>query len=199
MDERVGSKERADLRQALGDRMRKLRRQLDITLQEASARTGLATSTLSKIENGRMSPTYDNLLRIASGYSVGIEALFARGSPDIATTRYTITRRNEGKVLPTQDYRYEMLCTSLSRKQIIPIVSTVKRHTFSGPEDFVRHIGEEMVYVLSGRVEVYLEHYEPFVLEVGDCTYFDSTMGHALISKSEEDAQILWVCTHGFE
>ena len=196
MDKILRENDKADLRQALGDRMKTLRGQLGLTLQEASDRTGLATSTLSKIENGRMSPTYDNLIRIASGYDVDIETLFARRSSNIASARYTITRRNEGKPLPTAEYDYEMLCTSINHKQIIPLLSTVKRHEFSGPEDFVRHIGEEMVYVLSGRVEVHLEHYEPFTLDVGDCTYFDSSMGHALISKSEEDAKILWVCTH---
>ncbi|WP_161491293.1 cupin domain-containing protein [Bradyrhizobium neotropicale] len=58
---------------------------------------------------------------------------------------------------------------------------------------------EEFFYVLSGEVLLYTEHYAPIRLSPGDCSYFDSTMGHALVSAGEEDALILWIATrvHG--
>ena len=47
---------------ALAQRLRDLRRARDWTLKQAAQATGVAASTLSKIENGLLSPTYDNLL-----------------------------------------------------------------------------------------------------------------------------------------
>ncbi|WNK00927.1 XRE family transcriptional regulator [Thalassospiraceae bacterium LMO-JJ14] len=190
------TKSRDGLRQALGERVKRIRRRLGLTLQAAGAQTGLAASTLSKIENGQMSPTYENLVRIATGYHINIEELFAQGTPDIATARYAITRRGDGRPHSTPEYLYEMLCTSISQKRIIPIFATVKQHEFLGPETLGKHEGEEVVYVLSGKVAVHFEHYEPIVLDEGDCAYFDSTMGHSLISAGEADAKIFWVCTH---
>lgn len=188
--------QRNELRENLGKRVRALRRKAGLTLQAASEQTGLAPSTLSKIENGQMSPTYENLVRIASGYRIELEGLLANRSPTIATARYTLTRKGEGKQLSTDEYLYEMLCTSISQKRIIPLVATIKRHEFLGPQDFGMHEGEEMVYVLSGSVDVHLEHYEPITLNEGDCAYFDSTMGHALISSGSDEAKVFWVCTH---
>ena len=52
----------------LGARVRELRRELGLTLEQASKQAGLARSTLSKIENGQMSPTYEALKKLASGF-----------------------------------------------------------------------------------------------------------------------------------
>lgn len=53
-------------------RVRGLRRQRGWTLERAAQATGLARSTLSKIENGQMSPTYDALTKLATGFAVDI-------------------------------------------------------------------------------------------------------------------------------
>jgi len=46
------------------------------TLAEVSQRTGLTASTLSKIENDKMSLTFDKLARLSSGLQIDISALF---------------------------------------------------------------------------------------------------------------------------
>jgi uncharacterized cupin superfamily protein len=51
--------------------------------------------------------------------------------------------------------------------------------------------------VLDGDIWLYTEFYEPLHLAQGDSIYFDSDMGHALISVSETDAVVLSVCTRG--
>jgi uncharacterized cupin superfamily protein len=62
-------------------------------------------------------------------------------------------------------------------------------------KDLVRHDGEEFLFVLSGEVQVITEHHDPIHLVPGDSCYFDSTMGHALLSVSDIDAVVLWVCS----
>ena len=47
--------------------------------------------------------------------------------------------------------------------------------------------------MLTGIVRLYTEFYEPTDLRRGDSAYYDATMGHNLISVSEEDATVLWV------
>ena len=49
----------------LGARVRELRKARDWTLEQAAQQAGLARSTLSKIENGQMSPTYAALKKLA--------------------------------------------------------------------------------------------------------------------------------------
>jgi uncharacterized cupin superfamily protein len=57
------------------------------------------------------------------------------------------------------------------------------------------HEGEEFVFVVSGKVTLHSEHYEPMTLGPGDSAYFDSRAGHALVSASAEDAKIVWICS----
>ena len=49
----------------LGKRVRELRKARGWTLEQAAVQAGLARSTLSKIENGHMSPTYEALKKLA--------------------------------------------------------------------------------------------------------------------------------------
>ena len=42
---------------------------------------------------------------------------------------------------------------------------------------------------------VYNDYYKPIKLSSGDSIYFDSSMGHALISTSDNDALVIWIST----
>jgi transcriptional regulator with XRE-family HTH domain len=61
--------------------VRAVREQRGWTLAEVSERTGLSVSTLSKVENDKMSLTYDKLSRISKGLAIDIGQLFAAGAP----------------------------------------------------------------------------------------------------------------------
>ena len=58
---------------------------------------------------------------------------------------------------------------------------------------WVRHEGEEFLYVLTGAVRLYTEFYEPVEMKRGDSAYYDAAMGHNVVSVSQDDATILWV------
>ncbi len=177
----------------LGKRIRDLRRSRNWTLDEASRRTGLAKSTLSKIENDQMSPTFEAVQKLAAGLGIDVPQLFTPTAEGRSSGRRTLTRKDQGEPRPTATYEHELLSTELSRKKMIPFKSRVRARSFSDFPDWVRHDGEEFLLVLEGTVELYTEFYQPVVLACGDSVYYDSGMGHAVISVSEEDALILWV------
>ena len=77
------------------------------TLAEVSRRTGLPVSTLSKVENDKMSLSYDKLARISRGLEIDIGMLFssdAAASASPATGRRSITRAGEGRQIETDTY-----------------------------------------------------------------------------------------------
>lgn len=190
----------ADPRRQLGPALRQLRRAKNLTLQQLSAKTGLASSTLSKVENNLISPTYDSLLRLADGLKLDVAQLFDTKSTQMSLGRRSVTRDGGGASYRTAQYDYEMLCTDLSQKKFFPIVATIKARTVADFRDFPKHAGEEFIYVLSGEVEIHTEHYEPVRLSPGDGSYFDSSMGHACISVGKKPARILWVTSEsGFD
>ncbi|MCW8329275.1 XRE family transcriptional regulator [Photobacterium sp. SDRW27] len=177
----------------LGKRLKEIRMAHGLTLEEASKRTGLARSTLSKIENEQISPTFQAMQKLAGGLEIDIPQLFAPPKQIKASGRRDITRKDDGKPHPTTTYEHELLATQLTKKKMMPFKSRVRARQFEDYSDWIRHDGEEFLLVLSGEITFYSEFYEPVNLSDGDSVYYDATMGHMLVSVSDEDAHILWV------
>jgi transcriptional regulator with XRE-family HTH domain len=179
----------------LGQRVRTQRNKLDWTLEQASHATGLARSTLSKIENGLMSPTYDALIKLTTGLKIDISELFEPTEKISGSGRRSISRKGYGQSHHTPYYDHVLLCNDMSNKDMIPFKTRILARSFDDFEDWSRHTGEEFVYVLTGEVELFTEYYEPVRLSPGDSWYIDSRMGHRIISVSPENAEVLWVST----
>jgi transcriptional regulator with XRE-family HTH domain len=179
----------------LGKRVKQLRLDAFLTLRGLSSRSGVSTSTLSKIENDQLSPTYDTLLKLAAGLGVNLAGLLSDEKSPPPRGRRSLTNRGEGKVYVNENYDYEVLCTELQAKLMQPIRARLRS---SSPKQFgplITHEGEELVFVLSGEVELHTEFYEPLTLHPGDCVYYDSAMGHALLSVGANEAEVFWVST----
>lgn len=182
----------------LGERLKEIRLANQWTLEDVSQRTGLARSTLSKIENDQISPTFTAVQKLINGLGIDLPQLLSPPRKQTRTMgRRDMTRRGEGQRHPTPTYEHELLSCELAQKRMIPFKTIVRARQFEEFHEWVRHDGEEFLMVLSGEVMLYSEFYEPVTLVEGDSIYFDSDMGHALVSISEEDAVILSVCTRG--
>ncbi|UWQ09203.1 helix-turn-helix domain-containing protein [Aliiroseovarius crassostreae] len=177
----------------LGERVRDLRKSRGWTLEQAAGQAGLARSTLSKIENGQMSPTYEALKKLAVGLEISVPQLFTAPKAAHVSGRMTVTKSGEGAAHPTATYEHELLGGALTKKTMLPYRARVRARSFDEFDGWVRHDGEEFLYVLTGAVQLLTEFYEPVQMKRGDSAYYDASMGHNVISISEEDATILWV------
>jgi transcriptional regulator with XRE-family HTH domain len=182
-----------------GAALKALRRKHGWTLAQVSRRTGLPTSTLSKIENDKMSLTYDKLARLSSGLQVDISTLFngdAAADGELGSSgRRSITRAGEGKAIETRNYSHLYPAWELLTKRVIPIVAELHARSLEEFGELIRHPGEEYAFVLEGEVDLYTSLYAPVRLKVGDSIYFDSGMGHAYIAASEGRCRVLSLCT----
>jgi transcriptional regulator with XRE-family HTH domain len=181
---------------ALGRRVRDLRKSRDMTLDELGKRIGLSASTLSKIETGSISVNFDTLAALAVALGIELTDLFGAREHEQPAARRVISRAGEGEIYDTSVYRYEMLCTELRNKKFIPILAVIKARDIKQFPKMINHEGEEFIFVVSGTVEIHTVHYAPAILRAGDSIYFDSKMGHAIVTVGPEDAQILWICTN---
>ncbi|WP_192037007.1 XRE family transcriptional regulator [Halomonas sp. YLGW01] len=182
----------------LGERLKEIRLSNHWTLEDVSKRTGLARSTLSKIENDHISPTFTAVQKLINGLDIDLPQLLSQPKPQSRTLgRRDLTRTGEGQQHPTPTYEHELLSCQLAQKHMIPFKTIVRARAFSEFSEWVRHDGEEFLIVLEGAILLYTEFYEPLRLEHGDSIYFDSDMGHALVSVSDDDAVVLSVCTRG--
>jgi transcriptional regulator with XRE-family HTH domain len=177
----------------LGARVRELRKARNWTLEQAATQAGLARSTLSKIENGQMSPTYEALKKLAVGLEISVPQLFTPPQKGQVNGRLAMTRSGKGADYATATYEHELLAETLTKKQMLPYRARVRARSMEEFDGWVRHDGEEFLYVLTGVIKLYTEFYEPIEMRRGDSAYYDATMGHNVVSVSDEDATILWV------
>jgi transcriptional regulator with XRE-family HTH domain len=152
---------------AVGPRLRLLRRQRDATLAELSEATGISVSTLSRLESGARRPTLELLLPLARVHGVTLDELVdapPTGDPRIhlrpmthgGRTMVPLTRRAGGiqaykLVVPGNDRRRE------------PELQT--------------HEGYEWLYVLNGRLRLVLGEHD-LVLTPGEAAEFDTRVPH---------------------
>jgi transcriptional regulator with XRE-family HTH domain len=180
--------------------LKTLRTQRGWTLSEVSQRTGLPVSTLSKVENDKMSLTYDKLTRISEGLEIDIAQLF--GGADLGpeasgavTGRRSITRAGEGKSIETTTYGHLYPASDLLNKRLVPIIADVRARSPDEFAEMIRHPGEEYAYVIEGEVELHTELYAPVHLKTGDSIYFDSGMGHVYVNVGKGTCRILSICS----
>lgn len=183
-----------------GTTLRELRRSKGWTLADVKDRTGIPTSTLSRIENDQMSPTYDLLLRLSDGLALDLSQLLstAQEAPvrnNEQVGRRSVNREDDGERVQMSNHTLRYLSTDLLNKQITPILCEYRAHTLEEFGDFMRHEGEEFLFVLSGELELHTDCYAPLKLKAGESVYFDSRMGHAYLNAGARPCRALSICT----
>jgi transcriptional regulator with XRE-family HTH domain len=203
MSARPATLKGTESRSTPGDTIRAIRKKLGLTLNEVGRRTGMAVSTLSKLEKGRVSLSFDKLLSISKALGVDMAELIEpaphhEGATTGLRGRRVVQRAGEGQLVETRSYRQVYLATELLNKRMTPIVVELRarsmeefREEFGG---LIRHPGEEFVHVLDGELEFHSELYAPLRLAAGDSMYFDSEMGHAYLNASDPPCRVVVSC-----
>ncbi|MFD0342200.1 helix-turn-helix domain-containing protein [Streptomyces sp. NPDC127117] len=162
-------REPEDVLDAVGARLRALRRERGMTLADLAEVTAVSESTLSRLESGQRRPTLDLLLPLARLYDVPLDDLV--GAP----------RTGDPRIHLKPVRRFGMIFVPLSRrpggmqafKMIIPASPKPREPT---PKT---HEGFEWLYVLNGRLRLLLGERE-LTLKAGEAAEFDTTLPHWL-------------------
>lgn len=187
----------------LGALLRNLRSREGWTLKEMSAKSGIPVSTLSKVEHDRLTLTYDKLYQLSQRLGMRMSELFAETGDEVpppVTARRSLGNLDTAVRVETPNYDYFYLCTELRRKRMIPVITKIRAKTAQQFGELVHHAGEEFIYVLSGRIVVNTEFYDPVTLEQGQSIYIDSSMGHAYLAADGcDEAEVLGVMSSADE
>ncbi len=185
----------------LGKLIRAERQRRDWTLRQMSETVGIPLSTLAKVEQDRLSLTYDKLQQFTARLGLTMAEFLAQGR---CASRRQQLRLPPAAALPIpavrcgsklRNYDYDYLCADLRDKRMVPILGRIRARSIEEFGELISHRGEEFVYVLEGCIEVHSQFYTPLTLQSGQGVYIDSTMGHAYIAKDCESALVLAVCS----
>lgn len=175
----------------IGRNIRELRRAKGMTLEELAQRSGFTKGYLSKVENSDKAPPVSTLINIAEALGANIAELFGDESNGRSLS---LVRRGERQTIARDGtvfgYAYETLARSNMHKHMEPYILTVPKE----PKDLAlfQHKGEEMLLVLQGTMR-FLHGGEEYIVNEGDCVYFDSGVPHRGLSAGEGDLVCLMV------
>jgi transcriptional regulator with XRE-family HTH domain len=164
-----------------GSVIQRLRKEKNLLLTELAKLSGVAASTISRIENGKISPTYGVLARLGDALEVRWSDILGTTESSFAPGCRAVDRADAGVKHTTARGLYEWLGTDLVTKDMEPTV--ISAEVEKGAPLLEGHSGQELVYVLDGTLVFHMQHYAPLVLEAGDSVYFDANTPHAAYSR----------------
>ncbi len=174
----------------LGERLKQWRGSLRLSLGEAARRVDISKGYLSRIENDLASPSIAVLNRISQAYGAPLAQLLDTGG----TSKIAVVRSDERLALnrdgTEHGYIYELINHGKADRQTECFVVTLPPS--DNPPDLFSHEGEELFFVLSGRVRFVYGGTE-VILHKGDSVYFDSAVQHRGLADGGESAMALAV------
>ena len=183
----------------LGDKIKELRNQKSMTLDELSKKSEVSTSLLSMVERNISAPTVRTLEKIANAFETTISDLYRDMEGvkvrDQGTDGVSVIHQRDRRKLVLGRERakahYELLTPDYRKKlQIMYIHFPVGKNK----GDFLSHEGEECGVVLEGRLKAYVGD-RTYVLEQGDCIYLDSSVPHKWENIGEIEVRAFWINT----
>jgi DNA-binding transcriptional MerR regulator/quercetin dioxygenase-like cupin family protein len=171
----------------LHSQLLQLRHKAKLTLSAVAKKAGISISFLSAIERGEANPSIATLQKLSVIYGTNVRSFFGEKQKPLRLVR----PQQRSLLDPQPGLRIERL--SAGNTQMDPEIFRVAPGVSSGGS--YHHEGEEFIYMLKGKLEIWLDEIERYVLEAGDCLYFESTHAHRWKNLSETETVMLWCNT----
>ncbi len=168
----------------VGARIKILRKEKGLSLDELSKLTGFDVDLLERIEKDEVQPQLGTVIKL----SKALDSAFGRIVSGVGDKLYSITRKDERKVISRSTaqkgrkklYTYMSLAPEVKGRSMEAVLVQL----LENPEDEVSvHDGEEFIYVLEGVVRLKIGQ-DAFELEPGDSAYYLSTTPHVIAAKT---------------
>jgi DNA-binding transcriptional MerR regulator/uncharacterized cupin superfamily protein len=170
----------------IGPRFRKLRLQRGESLATVAGAVGVSIGFLSNLERSQSGASIGIMRKLAQYYDLNILDLF---NP-IDCTGPLVRPRDRKGLKGGPGVHMELLASGKI---------TMEPHLFrvaagAGSGDYYSHDGEEFLYLVRGRLAIWLDQ-EEFQLRAGDSFYFTSQTRHRWHNPGKTETVILWINT----
>ena len=175
----------------IGRRIKASRINRRFTLEQLARQTGFTKGYLSRIEKSEKSPPLSTLGIIARALGITISFLVGEEEHQVS---FGIVKKGERPLIARRgtafEYSYEAVAHTFPNKKMEPFILTLplkpKKKTLS------QHEGEELLFVLDGTMK-FLHGNREYIVEEGDCIYFDSSFPHFGESVGRKEAKCFMV------
>ncbi len=172
----------------IGARLQRVRTGQGLSQRELAKRVGVTNSTISLIEQNKVSPSVSSLKKVLDGIPISLADFFTQdlhvGSADAA-----FYRADELPDVGSDGIHYFLVGQRRPQRQMCILREVMPPGSDTG-KSMLRHEGEEGGVVVAGEVEVTVGG-QVRILRAGEAYYFESRVPHRFRNIGKYDAVIV--------
>ena len=176
----------------VGSKLKEIRRDKNLKLNDLSQQTGISIAMLSKIENGRVFPTWHSLLQILDALDLNLNSFFNDLPNESDFSGYLLFRSEEYKTIEKEDdsqgFDYRLVMNRTLEKSALEI--SVLTLSPGATRETVSTDGFQFLFVVKGSIDYRMEK-NTLTLNEGDSLFFDGRIEHVPINNSDQEAFLL--------
>lgn len=171
----------------IGNKIRQLRTQKGLTLEELASRSELTKGFLSQLERNLTSPSIDSLDDILEALGTNLADFFKEDKVE----RY-VFGKDDFFTDERESCTIHWIVPNTQKNKMEPILITLNE----GGRSFevAPHSGEEFGYVVEGSVTLECDG-KKSELKKGETFYLHGRSFHTILNEQKRPAQVLWIST----
>jgi transcriptional regulator with XRE-family HTH domain len=175
----------------IGPKLRTLRKQAGLSLQQLAVRADVSAAAIHKIEQSGMVPTITTLLKIAN--ALGRPVAYFVDEEETVSDPTVLVRDGEQRPILTSHTGIDLagISGTYGRFLLAGARATVVAGASSG-DQWLEHPGEELVYLLEGSLE-FVVNDQTYRLHPGDSLHFRTVQRHSWRNPGNDRAVALWM------
>ncbi len=169
---------------ALGEKIEKIRRSNDWTMEYLAEKTDQSPEFIEKVENGEMVPSVSFLLKLSR--ALGVDPGTFLSDEEKAQIE---DKRAKAFITRTKNYAYQTLTPGAENQHLRGFMITIEARQDHKPVAY-KHEGEEFIYVMEGSLELTLGN-KITNLKTGESMHYNSEIPHKLRNTGNETTRCL--------
>lgn len=175
----------------VGIRLKTLRENLGLSQRELAKRAGVTNSTISLIEQNRVSPSVASLKKVLDGLPIALSAFFAGDDPAPRRVFYTAAEMTD---VTFEKLSYRLVGGADSNNRRLTVMRELYETGADTGDPGLVYEGEEGGFIISGQIELTVGE-ETRVLGPGDGYYLDTTLPHRFHNPFPETCELMSAST----
>lgn len=180
----------------IGEKIREIRLEKGIKINEVSQKTGFTSSFISQFERNLTQGSVSSIQKIANALDINVSKLFQGDEVETESTSpqvASITRKDQRPKMAYPDGRMIDYLLTGKNSHLEVLYSVVEPGGGSG-HHYSHDSEEECIIILKGQMEVSVDK-STYLLNEGDSINFSSKLPHAWRNIGEEQLEVIWVNT----
>ena len=173
----------------IGERIKSLRLQNNLTQEELANRTELSKGFISQLERDLTSPSIATLIDVLTCLGTDLHTFFKN------TEKEQVVFKESDYFLHVQDtygQEFKWLIPHAQKNMMEPVLVTLEKGGHTLPD--MPHEGEEFGYVIKGNILLHLGS-DTYKVKSGESFYYRSDLKHYITNPNTSKAQFIWVST----